>query len=164
MCGRIWKSWISSQHDILNEYNLLLWQILSWFVVKGFEKVAFQVNMTFWFWAMYPPPSKMKISEILAQWCALVAKDGKVVNCMKLEIPNEYDPHSGEKPPKWLKLANFAWFATFPIFWHQSGLEWLGTANFIWSATFPIFSHWSGPQWLRMANFTQFTTFLIFSH
>ena len=39
---------------------------------------------------------------------------------------------------------NFARFATFPIFSHQSGSEWLGTANFAWFATFPIFSHWSG--------------------
>ena len=49
---------------------------------------------------------------------------------------------------EWLRMANFAQFATFSIFSHRSGLEWLGMANFAWYATFPIFPNWSGSEWL----------------
>ena len=80
-----------------------------------------------------------------------------------LEQPNLPDLQLSQSFPTEVALkmtwtANFAWFATFPIFSHWSGSEWpispdsllcqsLPTgvtqkmANFAWFATFPIFSH-----------------------
>ena len=86
---------------------------------------------------------------------------------------------------EWLGMANFAWFATFPIFFTkvaQNDLEWPilpdfalfqsfptkysewpGTTNFAWFATFPIFTHWSSSDdsngqfaWLQL--FQSFST------
>ena len=48
-----------------------------------------------------------------------------------------------QPPPLWngiVGMANFARFATFLLFFHQSGSEWLGMANFTWFAIFQIFS------------------------
>ena len=67
-------------------------------------------------------------------------------------------------PLKWLGMANFIQFATFPIFSHRRGSEWLRTANFAWFTTFPSFSHQSGSEWLGTANFAWFATFPIFCH
>ena len=32
------------------------------------EKVGYQVNMTFWFWMMYPPPPRMKKLDLRSTW------------------------------------------------------------------------------------------------
>ena len=47
---------------------------------------------------------------------------GKVVNCMKMAIPNESEPHYGEKPAKWPELA---------ILSQSNSLFWLNLALWV---------------------------------
>ena len=49
---------------------------------------------------MYLPPQEMQIFEISDEMRCWWQKMGKVVNCMKMAIPNESEPHYGEKPAK----------------------------------------------------------------
>ena len=60
---------------------------------------------------------------------ALVAKDGKIVNCMKMAILNESGPHYGEKPAKWPELAILS--QSNPLF----GLNLALWVIFIWYVT-----------------------------
>ena len=50
---------------------------------------------------MYLLPQEMQIFEISNEIRCFGGKGrGKVVNCMKMAIPNESEPHYGEKPAK----------------------------------------------------------------
>ena len=50
---------------------------------------------------MYLLPQEVQIFEISDEMRCFGGKRwGKVVNCMKMAIPNESEPHYGEKPAK----------------------------------------------------------------
>ena len=99
--------------------NSSLWVMFSQLGVKGIQKIeklkkfAYVLscprNANFWDFGW---------NEML--WCQ---KMGKVVNCMKMAIPNESEPHYGEKPTKWPELAimsqsNWLFLAKFGIVGH----------------------------------------------
>ena len=89
-CERNWKSWISGQHDIL---------------VLG-HVPTHPRNENFW----------DSCSNDTLWW----QKMEKVVNCMKLAILSESEPHSGEKPAKCPKLAILSQYN--PLFQQNSPL------------------------------------------
>ena len=83
--------------------NLTLWVIFSCIGVKRFENVGKLKKF-----ADVPPlPQKRTFLRFLQKWDALVAKDGKVVNQVKLTIPSQSQPHFGGKDRKICKNGRF---------------------------------------------------------
>ena len=86
-----------TQSNPLFSPNLQLWVILCHIRLKRFEKVGKLKKL-----ADVPPP-KTKIFEISPKMRHLVAKDGKVVNQVKLTIQSQSQPHLGQNIEKHAK-------------------------------------------------------------
>ena len=106
-------------------------------------QLEFWVNMTLCFWLMYSPTGKVGFCPELQlfqsfptkvaqndQFC-LICNFSNLFPLKWLRMTRNGQFHlihnfSNLSPPKWLRMTwntNFARFATFPIFSHQSGSE-----------------------------------------
>ena len=127
--GKLWgnptklpKLAILSQSNWLFWQNLPLWVIFSQFGVKGIQKLKKFVYVP-------SPPRNANFWDFGWNEMLWWQKMGKVVNCMKMAILNESEPHYREKPAKWPELVILS--QSNPLFWLNLAL-WV---IFIWYVT-----------------------------
>ena len=104
----------------------------------GMGKLKSQVNVTFWFWLMYPPP-------------------GRVGFCL---IPN----FSNLFPPEWLRITWNGQFHPIHNFFNLFPLKWLRMTQNGQFCLICNFSYLFPLKWLRMTQDSQFCLIHNFSN
>ena len=122
------------------------WHII-WILKTFLNHFSAEAAQNDWQWQILPK----KWLRLGSKWPILVI----------LQVFPSFPPKSGSD---WPGMANFTWFTTFPIFYHQSVSFWRNLKNFhSWGGIhqqmfwvfqlFKIISHQIDSKWPTMANF-----------